>query len=48
MEVRLPDGERQIIGQDYAGSNELDAIGHIQLLGSISMVDFHFTAGVDT
>ena len=28
--------------------NELDAIGHIQLLGSISMTDFHFTPGVDT
>ena len=48
IEVRLPEGERQTIGQDYAGSNDLDAIGHIQLLGSISMTDFHFTPGVDT
>lgn len=48
MEVRLPEGKRQIIGQDHVGSNELDAIGHIQLLGSISMTDFHFTPGVGT
>jgi len=47
IEVRLPEGERQNIGQDYAGSDDLDAIGHIQLLGSISMTDFHVTAGVD-
>lgn len=48
IEVRLPEGERQTISQDFAGYNELDAIGHIQLLGSISMTDFHFTPGVDT
>lgn len=47
IEVRLPEGERQTIIQGYAGSNELDAIGHIQLLGSVSMTDFHFTPGVD-
>jgi len=48
IEVRLPEGERQTIGQDYIGSSKLDAIGHIQLLGSISMTDFRVTAGVDT
>jgi len=48
VEVRLPEGERQTISQDFTGTNELDAIGHIQLLGSISMTDFHVTAGVDT
>ncbi|UEC41848.1 MAG: DNA helicase [Methanothrix sp.] len=48
IEVRLPEGERQTINQDFAGSDDLDAIGHIQLLGSISMTDFHVTAGVDT
>lgn len=47
IEVRLPEGERQTISQRYVGSSELDAIGHIQLLGSISMTDFHFTPGVD-
>lgn len=48
IEIRLPEGERQMIGQDYAGSNDLDAVGHIQLLGSISMIDFHLTAGVNS
>jgi len=48
IEVRLPEGERHSISQDYAGNSELDAIGHIQLLGSISMTDFHFTPGVDS
>ncbi|MCK9440737.1 MAG: ATP-binding protein, partial [Methanothrix sp.] len=47
IEVRLPEGERHTVSQNYAGSNDLDAIGHIQLLGSISMTDFHFTPGVD-
>lgn len=48
IEVRLPEGERQTISRDYVSSSELDAIGHIQLLGSVSMTDFHFTPGVDT
>jgi DNA helicase HerA-like ATPase len=48
IEVRLPEGERQTISQDFDGSDDLDAIGHIQLLGSISMADFHVTSGVDT
>ena len=48
IEVRLPEVERQTIGQNYVGTSELDAIGHIQLLGSISMTDFRVTAGVDT
>jgi hypothetical protein len=48
IEVRLPEGERQTISQDYGGNSDLDAVGHIQLLGSISITDFHFTPGVDS
>ncbi|MBF0291174.1 MAG: ATP-binding protein [Nitrospinae bacterium] len=47
VEVRLPERERHSIGQDYAGSSQLDAIGNIQLLGSISMNTLQISAGVD-
>jgi len=48
IEVRLLEIEHKTVGQDYNIDRELDAIGHIQLLGSISMANFRVTAGVDT
>jgi hypothetical protein len=46
-EVRLPDRDRRSIRPDYAGTNDLDAIGQIQLLGCVAMDDVVVTAGVD-
>jgi hypothetical protein len=47
VEVRLPERDRHLINQDYAGSPALDAIGQIQLLGSVGMDDLNVTAGVE-
>lgn len=46
-EVRLPDHDRRSIRPNYAGKNDLDAIGQIQLLGCVAMDDLVVTAGVD-
>ncbi len=46
-EVRLPDHDRRSIRPNYAGSGNLDAIGQIQLLGSVAMDDLVVTAGVN-
>ncbi len=46
-EVKLRETERRSIKPDYTGSNSLDAIGQIQLLGCVSMHDLRVTAGVD-
>jgi hypothetical protein len=47
VEVRLPESERRLVSQDYYGSPPLDAIGQIQLLGSVGMDDLHVTAGIE-
>ncbi len=48
VEIRLPERDRRSVIQDYIGAAELDAIGNIQLLGSVSMADdLTVTAGVD-
>lgn len=46
-EVRLPDRDRRSIGAGYAEASDLDAIGQIQLLGSVAMDDLTVTAGVE-
>ncbi len=47
IEIRLPEGDRRSITQDFPGSSGLDAIGSIQLLGTVSMTDeLSVTAGV--
>lgn len=46
-EVRLREQERRSIKPGYAGDTDLDAIGQIQLLGSVSMDELRVTAGVD-
>ena len=47
-EVRLPDGERRSVGPDFSGRNALDAVGQVQLLGSVAMDDLRVTAGVES
>lgn len=48
VEIRLPESDRRTVTQDYTGATGLDAIGNIQLLGSVSMADdLSVTAGVD-
>lgn len=46
-EVRLPDRDRRSIRPDYAGGSDLDAIGQVQLLGSVAMDDLRVFAGVE-
>lgn len=46
-EVRLREQERRSIRSDYAGNNDLDALGQIQLLGCVAMDDLRVTAGID-
>jgi len=45
-EVRLPDRERTEISQDFSGSTNVDAIGFIKLLGSISIESLKVEAGL--
>jgi uncharacterized protein len=47
-EVKLREQERRNIKPDFSGNITLDAIGHIQLLGCVSMENLHVTAGVDS
>nr|WP_286161924.1 ATP-binding protein [Burkholderia sp. WP9] len=47
MEVRLPERDRSEVTQDYSGARGLDAVGHIQLLGSIRPHDLRVESGVD-
>ena len=47
-EVRLPEKERHSIKSDYSGADDLDAIGQIQLLGSVGMDDLKVSAGVES
>ena len=47
-EIHLREQERRSIRPGYVGANDLDAIGQIQLLGSVSMDELHVTAGVKT
>lgn len=45
-EVRLPDRDRLELTQDFNGMNKLDAIGFIQLLGSINTGNLKVQAGI--
>lgn len=45
-EVRLPDRDRTELTQDFEGSTKLDAIGFVQLLGSINIEHLKIQAGV--
>lgn len=46
-EIRLREPERRSITRDFAGISELDALGQIQLLGSVATDSLRVTAGVD-
>lgn len=46
VEVRLPESDRRAVSQDYAGTDNLDAIAMVQLLGSVPMDRVSITAGV--
>lgn len=46
-EVKLRESERRSLTRDFAGNAELDALGSIQLLGSVAMDSLRITAGVD-
>jgi hypothetical protein len=46
-EVRLREPERRSLAKDFTGSTELDALGQIQLLGSVAMDSLRVTAGVE-
>lgn len=45
-EVRLPDRDRTELSQDFEGSKQLDAIGFVQLLGSIDIEQLKVQAGI--
>lgn len=45
-EVILPDRDRSELTQDFHGANQLDAIGYVQLLGSINTEQLNIQAGV--
>jgi len=45
-EVSLREQERKSVTTTFSGANNLNALGTIQLLGSVSMEDLHVTVGV--
>ncbi|MCH4883223.1 ATP-binding protein [Pseudomonas sp. TMW22080] len=47
-EISLPDRDRAEISQDFAGSQQVDAIGFIRLLGSVNPTTLKVTAGVNS
>ena len=46
-EIRLREPERRSLTRNFSGSNDLDALGQIQLLGSVAIDSLRVTAGVD-
>jgi len=48
IEVRLPERERRNVDKNYGSSRELDAIGLIQLLGSVTLDDMEIKPGVES
>ncbi|MCG8093317.1 MAG: ATP-binding protein [Candidatus Thiodiazotropha endolucinida] len=47
-EVKLPDRDRTELTQDFQGKSKLDAIGYVQLLGSINIEHLKIQAGIST
>ncbi|MCY4043961.1 MAG: ATP-binding protein [Cellvibrionales bacterium] len=45
-EIRLPDRDRSELTQEFHGTNHLDAIGFVQLLGSIDIESLKVQAGI--
>ncbi len=48
VEVKLPDRDRTELSQDFDGANQLDAIGFVQLLGSINIEHLKVQAGISS
>jgi hypothetical protein len=48
IEVSLPDKDRNELSQDFNGTNKLDAIGFVQLLGSINIEHLKIQAGISS
>lgn len=48
VEIHLPEVERQSVGATHSRVINLDAVGTIQLLGSVAMDTLRVTAGVDS
>lgn len=48
VEVKLPETDRKTLKQSYSGNSALDAIGTIQLLGSVAMDNLEVKVGVDS
>lgn len=48
IEVKLPEHERHNINQIISSSDKLDAIAHVQLLGTVTMDRLFVSAGVDS
>jgi len=47
-EVSLPDRDRSELSQDFNGANQIDAIGFVQLLGSIDIEHLKVQAGISS
>jgi hypothetical protein len=47
-EVSLPDRDRAELSQDFNGTNQIDAIGFVQLLGSIDIEHLKVQAGISS
>lgn len=47
-EVSLPDRDRSELSQDFNGKNQLDAIGFVQLLGSINTEHLKIQSGINS
>jgi hypothetical protein len=48
VEIHLPDSERRLVDASHSKIVDLDAIGTIQLLGSVAMDSLRVTAGVES
>jgi hypothetical protein len=48
IEIHLPESERHSVDATHSKVMDLDAVGTIQLLGSIAMDSLHVTAGVES
>lgn len=48
VEIHLPDSERHSVGISHSKVKDLDAVGTIQLLGSVAMDTLRVTAGVES
>ena len=48
VEIHLPESERRSVDTSHSKIMDLDAVGTIQLLGSVAMDSLHVTAGVES